>query len=125
MPGPRLPLVLYWLLLGGSDSVTPEWAWRQLMERPENYVLVDVREGESFAAKHLAAAINWPLAELVKSQNSPAEVRDKTPLFICDVGQDSRRAARYSKRSAAKPSLSAAEIKNGSTGAARAAWVPG
>jgi rhodanese-related sulfurtransferase len=92
--GCAAPLMLYWLLLGGSDGVTPEWARQQLRERPNNFMLVDVRDRESFAGKHLEVAVNWPLGE-VPNVESPAVLRDKTPLFICDFGRGSRRAARH------------------------------
>jgi rhodanese-related sulfurtransferase len=102
--GCAVPLVLYWLLLGGIESDTPEEARKMLREHPNDHVLVDVRDKESFAARHLQAAINWPLDTILETgsigkndplKDAPAEVHDKTLILICDVGQDSRRAARH------------------------------
>jgi rhodanese-related sulfurtransferase len=96
--GGLLSLAFYWFLLGGSDCVTPEWARQQLKVQPRSFALVDVRQPEAFAANHLQAAINWPLAAVLKAdspEHCPAALRGKTPLFICDVGPDSRLAARH------------------------------
>jgi rhodanese-related sulfurtransferase len=97
--GCLLPLPLYWLLLGGIDCVTPEEARRELQEQPDDFVLVDVRDKDAFAAEHLQAAVNWPLDAILKTDSTPevpATFHNKTLLlFICDVGPDSRRAARH------------------------------
>ncbi len=96
--GCLVPLALYWFLLGGSDCVTPEWARRELRDEPQGYQLVDVRDNEAFTADHLQAAVNWPLADVLNAASArelPPAVLGKTQLFICEVGTESRRAARH------------------------------
>ena len=96
--GCAVPLVLYWTLLGGSDCVTPEWARQQLQDAPQGYALVDVRTSDAFATEHLEAAVNWPLDAVLTAHSlnqAPVSFRGKKPLFICEVGISSRRAARH------------------------------
>ncbi len=96
--GCLVPLVLYWFMLGGSESVTPQWVRQQLDATPEKLVLVNVRDPEAFAVAHLAAAVNWPLEAVMattQADQGPESLRGKTPIFLCEVGYSSRRAVRH------------------------------
>jgi rhodanese-related sulfurtransferase len=96
--GCLVPLALYWVLLGGSDCVTPDWARQQIERTPEHLVLVDIRSPEAYSAAHLAAAVNWPLDAVMATTQAgqgPDALAGKTPVFLCEVGFSARRAARH------------------------------
>ena len=61
--------------------------------RPDDVVLVDVREPEEYAAGHVPGAVNLPQSELASRL---AELRPATGVVvICQSGMRSTRAAQF------------------------------
>jgi rhodanese-related sulfurtransferase len=92
------PPVLYWLILGGVATVTPQRAKELLRQEADATLLVDVRESDAFSAGHIDGAVNWPFHQMLAMRpldEIPPQYRDKTLLLVCDVGLTSRLAARH------------------------------
>lgn len=95
--GGLLPVALYGWLLGGVPTLTAEDVIALLNKAGEDVVLVDVREGTAFAARHLKVAQNWPLEDMaaISSRDQvPVQFQDKTLLLICEFGISSIDATR-------------------------------
>ncbi len=96
--GILLPIGGYWLLVGGTPTVTPWQAKRLLVPSTGSCVLVDVRVPSDFAAGHIDGAVNWPLTRVVAADTShdlPPSVQHKTMLLLDDVGVASGQATRH------------------------------
>lgn len=94
--GGLLPLVAYWFALGRVPTVSADEARRLLTDHAADAALVDVRTPEEYAAGHLEAARNWPLAEIQAAAAAtavPEALRGKQLVLICDSGLQSGRAA--------------------------------
>jgi rhodanese-related sulfurtransferase len=106
--GTAIPMVLYWLLLGCTATITPEEAKDLLSRDSPPAALVDVRTPERFSAGHIEGAFNWPL-EKVRAATGPdqlpAELRGKTLLLVCDVGLASRLAVWHLGQFGAGPAI--------------------
>lgn len=79
-------------LAGGADSVGTLEATR-LMNQPGALVL-DVREGEEFAAGHLPRARHIPLKELPGRIGEIAKFKDRPVIVTCRTGARSGSACR-------------------------------
>ncbi len=103
---------------GGASSVTPTEAV-QLMNR-EKAVVVDVCSAEEFAAGHVTAAKNVPLAELEDKLTGVAKNKALPLVLVCASGMRSRRAVAVAKKLGYEKAYSLA----GGMGAWRAANLP-
>lgn len=77
------------LEIGGAEA-------RELIDR--GATLIDVRDADERIAAPLDAALAVPLAELLESGFSAARPLPRPWLFVCAIGQRSRRAAEASRR---------------------------
>lgn len=87
-----LPPLLYWLYAGRAPSLTPQEALVRLNEPGSRYVLVDVRQPESFAKAHLSGSVSWPLdniESLPGADDLPEPLRGRSLILICDGGPSS------------------------------------
>lgn len=97
--GGTLPLLLYWLLLGQSWTITPQQALTLLREPPgTSAALIDVRSEDEFQAGHIDGAVSWPLDQ-IQEVSGPADVptawQGRSLLLVCNVGLTSNLAARH------------------------------
>ncbi len=91
-------ILLVILLLAGCSSpasyqkISAAQA-QQIMDGPDEYILLDVRTESEFMAGHIAGAILIPDNEL--AQRAPAELPDKNALILvyCRSGNRSQKAA--------------------------------
>lgn len=76
----------------GFEVISQEMA-RDIMSRPGNFVVVDVREADEYAAGHIANAVLVPLSGLEKAATE--KIPDKTQLLLvyCRSGRRSKIAA--------------------------------
>jgi rhodanese-related sulfurtransferase len=98
LAGAAVPPAIYAVLFGRVPTRTPAAAKQWLLADDSQAVLVDVRDGDAFAAGHLAGAVHWPLAEILAARSvadRPPALAGKTLLLVCDVGLASCRAARH------------------------------
>ncbi len=88
------------LLLAGCGASQGEAGYRRIsqeeavsiMESEEDYLILDVRTPEEFAAGHIPGAINIP-NETIGTEEIPALARkDQTILVYCRSGNRSRQA---------------------------------
>jgi rhodanese-related sulfurtransferase len=96
--GAMPPVLLYWAMVARVPTVTPEEAKEVLAHPGAAAALVDVRTPEEFAAEHLAAAHNWPYAEIASAAAAeavPAELQGKRLMLICQSGILSSLATRH------------------------------
>ncbi|MFB3882797.1 MAG: rhodanese-like domain-containing protein [Armatimonadota bacterium] len=93
-----LPVFVYWLVIGRGPSVSPEKARRLLSQDRAGTVLVDIRPPSAYADERVAAARNWPFAQIrrVKSlREIPTQYAGKRLLLLCQNGILSASAARH------------------------------
>ncbi len=103
---------------GGAHSVTPTEAVH-LMNR-EKAVVVDVCSAEEFAAGHVTAAKNVPLAELEDKLAGIVKNKSLPVVMVCASGMRARRAVGVAKKLGYEKAYSLA----GGMGAWRAANLP-
>lgn len=74
------------------EAISQEMA-HNIMSRPGNFVIVDVREADEYAAGHIANAVLVPLSGLEKAATE--KIPDKTQLLLvyCRSGRRSKIAA--------------------------------
>ena len=97
-----LPCVLGVLLLAGCAASGKEAAYRQIsqedaismMEEESDYIILDVRTPEEFAAGHIPDAINIPNESI--GTEEIADLPDKNQLIFvyCRSGNRSKQASR-------------------------------
>jgi rhodanese-related sulfurtransferase len=96
-----LPVLLYWWHWDRVPTLAAPAAIERLCAPDDNPVLVDVREPRAFAARHVQAALNWPLVQ-IKALDGPDQVpgafRERTLLLMCEHGYASAVAARYLRK---------------------------
>lgn len=63
-------------------------------KQKENYVVIDVRTPEEYAASHVKWAVNIPLEEIEQSTKKLSPYKDKTIVTICNSGKKSGEAAK-------------------------------
>jgi rhodanese-related sulfurtransferase len=89
LAGSLLPLLLYWLLMGGAFSVSVGEA-RRLLDRPDPpVILLDVRSPEACAADPVIGAVNWPAADIAavaSPKDVPPALQGKKLLLIDEDG---------------------------------------
>jgi glyoxylase-like metal-dependent hydrolase (beta-lactamase superfamily II)/rhodanese-related sulfurtransferase len=81
-----------WAMLTTAPHV-PEVSLDELVGRPADAVVLDVREPEEFAAGHVPGAINLPQADLATRLGELP--RDSPLLTVCQGGYRSLRAAQF------------------------------
>ena len=76
----------------GFETISQEMAY-DIMSRPGNFVIVDVREADEYAAGHIANAVLVPLSNLEKAVME--KIPDKTQMLLvyCRSGRRSKIAA--------------------------------
>lgn len=76
----------------GFETIFQEMAY-DIMSRPGNFVIVDVREADEYAAGHIANAVLVPLSNLEKAVME--KIPDKTQMLLvyCRSGRRSKVAA--------------------------------
>ena len=87
--GGWLPASIYWQFIGRVPNITPETAREMLADRSAAATLVDVRTSAEFEANHLAAAENWPYAQIaaLRSRDAmPKQFEGKGLLLVCESG---------------------------------------
>ncbi|MHC4118118.1 MAG: rhodanese-like domain-containing protein [Planctomycetota bacterium] len=107
--GGLLPLVLYWLVWGQIEKITPPEAKELLQEENGEVVLVDVRPKGEYESAHIDGSRNWPAAGtfLIDSKEMiPGQFQDKTLLLICDGGIFSNIAAKHLTRVGVQKAIS-------------------
>ena len=96
-----LPALLAALLLTGCAATGGETGYRQvdmaqaqeIMAREQDYILLDVRRSDEFAAGHIPGAINIP-NETIGTQAIPQlPDRDQLILVYCRSGNRSKQAS--------------------------------
>ena len=96
-----LPALLAALLLTGCAAAGGETGYRQvdmaqaqeIMAREQDYILLDVRRSDEFAAGHIPGAINIP-NETIGTQAIPQlPDRDQLILVYCRSGNRSKQAS--------------------------------
>lgn len=93
-----LPVGLYRVQTGGARAISPRAAKEMLISRPDAALLVDVRTPAEFGAGHLAAAVNWPLDEILgrtSKDGIPGPFQGKALITLCPGGVRNARAARH------------------------------
>ena len=98
----RIMVLLSTLLLAGCAAV-PQRAnsYRQIrmeqavrmMERETDYVILDVRTPEEYAAGHIPGAINVPNESIGTEEIPTLPVKDRLILVYCRSGRRSKEAA--------------------------------
>lgn len=63
------------------------------MESDENYILLDVRRADEFAAGHIPGAVNLPNEEIGTSEISSLPDKTQTIYIYCRSGNRSKQAA--------------------------------
>jgi rhodanese-related sulfurtransferase len=87
--GGWIPAAVYWQFVARIPSVTPEEAKELLADNHVATALVDVRAPAEFEESHLAAAENWPYAQIAalgSSNSVPKQLEGKRLLLICRSG---------------------------------------
>ncbi len=76
----------------GFEIISQEIA-NDIMSRPGNFVVVDVREADEYTAGHIANAVLVPLSDLEKA--AMLKIPDKTQMLLvyCRSGRRSKIAA--------------------------------
>lgn len=76
----------------GFEAISQEMA-HNIMSQPGNFVIVDVREADEYAAGHIANAVLVPLSNLEKAVME--KIPDKTQMLLvyCRSGRRSKIAA--------------------------------
>ena len=100
----------YWAAIGRTPLVRPEQAARLITET--NALLVDVRPPDSFAARHVAAAENWPVGRIKAlggADDVPQQFKGRKLLTLCNVGMTGAAAARRLR----KLGMDAANVRGG------------
>jgi rhodanese-related sulfurtransferase len=73
-----------------------EQEFKERMKKPENVVLVDVRNPYEFQTKHIKGAINLPLSQIRRKKvDIPT---DKDVILYCQTGVRSKQAAKVLRR---------------------------
>ncbi len=75
------------------EQITPAEA-KALMDSEQDYVILDVRTPEEFAAEHIAGAILIPDYEIGEKAESILHDKDKLILVYCKSGRRSKNAAK-------------------------------
>ena len=74
------------------EQITPAEA-KALMDSEQNYIILDVRTPEEFAAGHIAGAILIPDYEIGEKAESILTDKDQLILVYCRSGRRSKNAA--------------------------------
>lgn len=93
-----LPLMLFWYFIGRTPTVDPDHA-RELLDRPgSEYLLVDTRLPEDYAAGHIEGSLSWPYEQIMAvagTEDVPETVKNRKIILICYSGINSAVAARH------------------------------
>jgi rhodanese-related sulfurtransferase len=93
-----VPLMLFWYFIGRAPTVDPDRA-RELLSRPDSeYMLVDTRLREDYAAGHIEGSVNWPFEHIMSTAGKaslPETVKNKKMILICYSGISSAVAASH------------------------------
>jgi hydroxyacylglutathione hydrolase len=87
---------MHWAMLTDLADV-PQVNVAGLLSRPLDALVLDVREPEEFAHRHMPGAINLPQAELASQLDTVP--RDRPLLLMCHSGIRSLRAAQFLRQS--------------------------
>jgi rhodanese-related sulfurtransferase len=90
--------MLYWLVWGQIDKISPPEAKELLQKEGSEAVLVDVRPKAEYESAHIDGSHNWPTADILPIEAKemiPGQFQDKTLLLICDGGTLSNIAAKH------------------------------
>ncbi len=102
-----LPILLAVLLLGGCASTnsiqgnSKDLTYKQIsmneaveiMEREKNYIILDVRRPDEFAAGHIPNAINVPNENIGEDEITELPNKDQLILVYCRSGNRSKQAS--------------------------------
>lgn len=98
LAGGLLPLMLYWLVWGQIDKITPPQAKALLQKGDSKVMLVDIRPKGEYESAHIEGAQHWPLKDVLSIESAgdvPGQFHGKTLLLICDGGALSNFATRH------------------------------
>ena len=95
-----IPLLLS-LLLVGCSAQQPQVSFRQIsmeqavtmMAEEENYIILDVRRADEFAAGHIPGAVNIPNESIGTEEIPQLPDKDQLILVYCRSGNRSKQAA--------------------------------
>ena len=95
-----IPLLLS-LLLVGCSAQQPQASFRQIsmdqavtmMAKEENYIILDVRRADEFAAGHIPGAVNIPNESIGTEEIPQLLDKDQLILVYCRSGNRSKQAA--------------------------------
>ena len=95
-----IPLLLS-LLLVGCSAQQPQASYRQIsmdqavimMAEEENYIILDVRRADEFAAGHIPGAVNIPNESIGTEEIPQLPDKDQLILVYCRSGNRSKQAA--------------------------------
>ena len=95
-----IPLLLS-LLLVGCSAQQPQASFRQIsmeqavimMAEEENYIILDVRRADEFAAGHIPDAVNIPNESIGTEEIPQLPDKDQLILVYCRSGNRSKQAA--------------------------------
>jgi len=93
-----LPLILFWYFIGRAPTVDPDLAKELLSRTDSNYVLVDTRLSEDYAAGHIEGAISWPYEQIMAvagKDEVPDTLKNKRIILVCYSGINSAVAASH------------------------------
>jgi rhodanese-related sulfurtransferase len=96
--GGVVPLILYWFFSGRVPTIRPNRARELLRTTDSSALLIDVRDANEFALRHIDGAQNFSSTEIFAADSKsdiPEQFRDRTLLLICDAGILSNFATRH------------------------------
>lgn len=78
---------------GNSKRISPQEA-KEMLEKDENIILLDVRTSKEHDEKHIPNSKNLPIDDLVEKAPEFLPNKDATIIVYCKIGKRSKKATR-------------------------------